>query len=87
MANWEAHFAGFSPEIQDQLFIHAKKYDECMREWAANPRFLQKQEYRTSAPPMVISPWHGRSPLDQGLRNLSVAWYVPRCEPVRAYGR
>jgi hypothetical protein len=58
-----------------------------MRQWAAHPRFFQKQEYHTSAPPMVLSPWHGRSPLDPELWNLHVAWYVPRCEPVRAYGR
>ena len=87
MPNWKRHFAGFSPEIQDQLCKHAKEYDDCMREWAANPRIFQKQQYHTSAPPMVISPWHGRSPLDRDLWNLSVAWYVPRCEPVRAYGR
>ena len=88
MPNWTKHFAGFSAEIQDQLRPLAEEYDACMREWAEKPRFFQKKEYHTSAkPPMVISPWSGRSPLDPILRNLSVAWYVPRCEPVRAYGR
>ena len=87
MANWAAHFAGFSPETQAQLLPHAQAYDQCMREWDAKRRFFQKQAYHTSAPPMVLSPWHGRSPLDPDLWNLSIAWYVPRCEPVRAYGR
>ena len=87
MPNWDRHFAGFSPEIQAQLRVHAEEYDECMLEHAAHPRYFQKQAFHTSAPPMVLSPWHGRSPLDPALLNLHVAWYVPRCEPVRAYGR
>lgn len=88
MANWEAHFAGFSPATTAQLLPYARAYDQCMAEWAANPRFFQKEKYHGgSTPPMVISPWNGRSPLDPRLRNLGIAWYVPRCQTVRAYGR
>ena len=87
MANWKGHFAGFTRDIQDQLFIHAEEYDKCMREWATHPRFFQKQAYQTSALPLAVSPWSGRSPLDPGLRNLGVAWYVPRRQTMRAYGR
>jgi hypothetical protein len=87
MANWGAIFAGFSPETQAQLLPYAQAYDQCMREWDAKRRFFQKQAYHTSAPPLAISPWSGRSPLDPGLRNLGVAWYVPRRQTMRAYGR
>ena len=87
MANWGAIFAGFSPETQAQLLPHAQAYDQCMREWDAKRRFFQKQAYQTSALPLAISPWSGRSPLDPGLRNLGVAWYVPRRQTMRAYGR
>jgi hypothetical protein len=87
MANWGAIFAGFSPETQAQLLPYAQAYDQCMREWDANRRFFQKQAYHASAPPLAISPWSGRSPLDPGLRNLGVAWYVPRRQTMRAYGR
>ena len=87
MANWEAHFDGFSTAVRAQLLPHAEKYDRCMRERAESPRFLQKGKYHDSAPPMVVSPWHGRSPFDPEVCNLGIAWYVPRCKPVRAYGR
>jgi hypothetical protein len=87
MPNWTKHFAGFSAEIQALLRPLAEAYDECMREWAKNPRYLQKREYHTSALPIVLSPWSVRSPFAPDLWNLGVAWYVPRCEPVRAYGR
>jgi len=88
MANWAAHFAGFSPETQAQLLPYAQVYDHCMLEWDAKRRFFQKEKYHSgSTLPLAVSPWHGRSPLDPGLRNLGVAWYVPRRQTVRAYGR
>jgi hypothetical protein len=56
-----------------------------MRQWGKNTRFFQKKEYHHLPAPIVLCPFHGRSPF--GLDNWGVAWYVPRCKTVRAYGR
>ena len=86
MANWAAHLAGFSPAIRAQLLPYAQVYDQCMLAWDANRRFFQKEKYHGgSTLPLAVSPWNGRSPFD--LSNLGIAWYVPRRQTVRAYGR
>ena len=57
-----------------------------MRQWGMNKRFFQKAEYHHLPAPIVHCPFHDdRSPF--GLDNWGVAWYVPRCKTVRAYGR
>jgi hypothetical protein len=71
--------------MKAKLLPHAEVYDQCLLEWARQPRFFQEKGYHTSAPPMVICPWNGRSPFD--LDNVGIASYVPRCKTVRAYGR
>ena len=57
-----------------------------MRQWGKNTRFFQKAGYHHLPAPIVHCPFHDdRSPF--GLDNWGVAWYVPRCKTVRAYGR